>query len=120
MCAKKTSSSAAQLKKLAAKEGEIRLNFQNANQVVSDLRSIARDTRNAANEQLQGALNRVDQSWHGENSEEFLRKGSQLKSQVVAAAADVDKIANTIEQIATTTYNAEMKAVRIARQRIRK
>ena len=112
------SSNYIKLRQLDVREREIRLNFQKAQEIVSDLRAIARDTRNVADGQLQGSLNRVEQSWRGENSQEFIRKGSQLKNDVHAMAGDVDKIANTIEQIATNLYNAEREAVRIARERL--
>lgn len=101
-------------------EHEIYLNFRKANNLVSELRSIARDTRRMASGEFQGALNQADRAWNGENSEEFLRKGLKIKSNLQTMADDVDKIANTIEQIADNTYRAEMRAVRIAKEKKRK
>lgn len=95
-------------------EFQIYMDFKRATGVADDLRSIAHDTRNAADADLQGALSRINGCWEGENSEAFLRKGDRLKRQVEQLAREIDRIANTIDQIATNTYNAEMRAVQIA------
>lgn len=97
-------------------EYQIRMDFQRANDVASDLRSIARDTRDAANLGLQGALTRIKSSWEGENSDAFLVKGDYLKRQIIDLADDVESIAKAIERIAENTLEAEMRAIRIAEE----
>lgn len=97
-------------------EYQIYMDFKRANDVADELRSIARSTRGAANQDLQGALSRIRSSWEGENSDAFQMKGERLRQQVEQLAQDVDRIAAAIEQIATNTYQAEMRAVQIAQQ----
>lgn len=97
-------------------EYQIRMDFQRASDVAGDLRSIAKNTRDAANLDLQGALTRIKGSWEGENSDAFQTKGDRLRQQVVDLADDVESIAKAIEQIAENTYQAEMRAIRIAEE----
>ena len=97
-------------------EYQIYMDFRRANQVAEDLRGIARSTRNAADQDLQGALSRIQSNWEGENAEAFQAKGKRLRNQVDQLAQDVDRSANAIERIAQNTYNAEMRAVQIAQQ----
>jgi WXG100 family type VII secretion target len=95
-------------------EYQIYMDFRRANQVAEDLRAIARNTRDAADQDLQSALSRIQSNWEGENADAFQTKGTRLKQQVDQLAKDVDRIANAIETIAQNTYNAEMRAVQIA------
>ena len=98
-------------------ELQLYMDFQRANDVVDELRRIARETREVADDQLAGALARVDGAWDGQNSEDFLQKGHRVERSIRGLADDVDKIANAISTIAQRTYKTEMEAVRIAQER---
>lgn len=98
----------------AKSEYEIYLDFRAAEDLVSELRAIARETRNLAESDLGVVLSRVADCWTGDNASAFLEKGSILQQRVLSRAANLETIATTIEQMAKNTYEAEMEAVKIA------
>ena len=100
-------------------EYEIYMDFRRAERVVEELRSIARESKECADMDLQAALGTVEGCWAGENSQAFLRKGASLQRKVESTADDIGKIADAIDGIARRTYQAETEAARIAKQRDR-
>ena len=93
---------------------QIFMDFQAAEAVVRELRLIAKSARELATEDLNSALNGIGNSWKGENSEEYLRKARAITQNVTKTAANIEKIADTVERVAKNTYEAEMEARRIA------
>ena len=98
-------------------EYQINMDFQKAEAQVSELRSLANQMRDIANEELNRTLNNINANWDGENSEAFLAKGRMLKSRISNTATDIDRIADSIHAIAENTKRAELEAVRIAREK---
>lgn len=96
---------------------EVYMDFRTAQEVVRELRTIARDTRHVSNSDLQRTLSQVRNSWQGENADAFLAKGKTLQNKIELTAQTIEDIAKTIEQIARNTYNSEMEAIRQAKKK---
>ena len=91
-------------------EYQIYMDFKRANDVADELRSIARSTRGAANQDLQGALSRIRSSWEGENSDAFQMKGERLRQQVEQLAEQADKAAKLLT-LHLTRFHADKATV---------
>lgn len=101
-------------------EYQLYLDYRRAKGAVAELRAIARDARRTADQEFSTALKSVGQSWDGESAEEFVSKGRKLRDKMYQEAANIERIATTAESMAQATYQAEMRAVRIARERAKK
>ena len=93
---------------------EIYMDFRAAIDQVQELRSIASSMESISNDQLQGTLNSVARNWQGENAEAYLTKAQGVRNKILLTAADIRKVADTIEEIAQRTYDAEIRAIEIA------
>jgi len=96
---------------------EIRMNFRVANEMADRLQALAARLGNIANDQFYGTLRGISNNWKGENAEAYTRKGERLRGKMTGTANDLNKAADTIRTIARNTYNAEMRAWRIAQTR---
>lgn len=59
-------------------------------------------------------LRGISNNWKGENSAAYLRKGEVVRDRISDSSRDLKKAAQTVRTIARNTYNAEMRAYRIA------
>lgn len=98
-------------------ESEIRMDYNNALRQAETLEGIARDLRHTADKELQDCMSEVSRSWTGENATAYVNKCGTLKTGITKSADKLEKTAETIRKIAGNTYNAEMNALRIARER---
>lgn len=102
---------------MAKSESEIRLNYNRAVRQADSLEQLSRNLKSLANNDMSGSISEIAGSWTGENSNSYRGKYEQLKAKVLATAGKLENTATTIRRIAQNTYNAEMRALRIAQER---
>lgn len=95
----------------------IELNFQQAKQQAAKLESLAIKLENLAKKDLNGTLQQLSEAWKGESASAYMQKGQRLEEKIVQTAKELKKTAQTIRSTAKRTYNAEMRARELARQR---
>ncbi len=95
----------------------IRMDFQKAQQCAAELEEIASEMRTLANSDLSDSLQSLSGAWKGESAALYLRKGELLKDKITASAKNLERTAATIRSTARRTYDAEMRAYRLAVQR---
>ncbi len=100
-----------------ASEYSITFNYNKAINQANDLADIAKEIRKVANDKMETSIQTVDKNWDGDSSKKFVNKSRQLKAKVVDSADDIDAIASAIKTMAKKIYDAEMEALRIARER---
>ena len=100
-----------------ASEYSIKFNYDKAIKQAGELADIAKEIRKVANDKMETSIQTVDKNWDGASSKKFVNKSKQLKSKVVDSADDIDKIASSIKTMAKKIYDAEMEALRIAKER---
>lgn len=100
-----------------ADEATIIFNYEKAIKQADELLEIAKEVRKVAKTNMSESLTAIDKNWDGENSVKFIKKGNVLKDKISDSADDIERIAGDIKIMAKRIYDAEMEAVRIARQR---
>lgn len=86
-------------------------------QQARDLDTLAGKIRNTANQKVEESMQLLSSGWKGNNASEFLKKYSELKRQILESADELSSIADDIRTTARIIYNAEMEAVRIAKNK---
>ncbi|MCD8012060.1 MAG: hypothetical protein LUG99_02585 [Lachnospiraceae bacterium] len=102
---------------MAKSASEISLDYNQAVGQADSLNEMARELRNAANVSIQECISGISGCWTGSNSAAYVKKCSQLKSDVLSTAAQLERTAAAVRTIAKNTYNAEMQALRLAQLR---
>lgn len=98
-------------------EHEIRFNYSRAMNQARELKSVASSLTKVGDTKLEECLGKVSKGWNGDNSESYVKKGKTLESKIDKAGKSVRKTAEAIESMARNIYNAEMAALRAARER---
>lgn len=96
---------------------EIHMDYDRAIRQANLLERTANEMRQSAENELQDCMSEVSYNWTGENADAYLAKCNQLKTSIVNTAHKLDNTADTIRKIARNTYNAEMRALELARTR---
>lgn len=96
---------------------QINMNYREAMQQARDLDTLAGRIRSTANQKVEESMQLLSSGWKGNNATEFLRKYSELKSQILESAEELRSIADDIRTAARIIYNAEMEALRIAQSK---
>lgn len=97
--------------------GEIRVDFQNAMRQAKSLEDLADDIdRRVVNRLDEGAQN-VHAAWRGDSAARYIGKTQELQRQVRQTARTLRDTAGDIRKIARRIYEAEMRALEIARKR---
>jgi WXG100 family type VII secretion target len=96
-------------------EHEIYMDFQKAKEQAARLRQIASNMNNVADDELGGAVTKIRSDWTGENSEAYIQEADKEKQKINKTAQDLRRVAETIETIAARIMEAELAAIRIAR-----
>lgn len=96
---------------------QIIMDFASVKKQAQRLETTASNLRKLANKNLQGNLEDINAVWTGDSANLFLRKGDNLKSQILKVAKQLEDTASSIRKIADNTYKSEMEAVRIAQER---
>ena len=97
--------------------GMIRMEFNKAMKQADKLDQIAADLRKLADQRFASSLAQINKAWKSDSSAAFIRKGSKLTEEIRARAAELQKAAAAVRTIAKNTYNAEMRARQIAKDR---
>ncbi|MDE6434729.1 MAG: WXG100 family type VII secretion target [Lachnospiraceae bacterium] len=100
-----------------ANEFTIAFNYEKAIKQADELLDISKDIRKIANDKMESSIQTIDKNWDGDSSKKFVNKSRQLKNKVVDSADDIQAVAGSIKEIAKRIYDAEMEAVRIAKER---
>lgn len=96
---------------------EIRVSFNKAKREIDRLDDAATDLYRLSARKYNDTLEGIARSWKGENANAFIRKGSQLSSQMTQTALDLADIIVEMRRVLDSIYNAEMKALDIAQNR---
>lgn len=98
-------------------ESTIRMNFNNALRQAEQLDRLATELSRLSGNELSGSLSSIAAAWKGDSSNLFLQKGNALAGQISDSANALRSAASDIRSIAQRTYNAEMRALELARLR---
>ena len=96
---------------------EIRMDYNDAIRQADSLNQVARELQKLANRSLQDCVSDISHNWTGSNSVAYVRKCNLLKSNVLKTSDNLNRTADTIRRIAKNTYDAEMRALRLAQLR---
>ena len=100
-----------------ASEYTIIFNYNKAIKQADELTDIAKEIRKTADDKLESSIQTIDKNWDGANSKKFVNKSKRLKEKVTDSADDIDAVAGSIKTMAKKIYDAEMEALRIAKER---
>lgn len=95
-------------------KARIEMDFGKAQKQANNLERIANDMKRLSNVEISETLQKISNSWQGENAELYVRKGSILQDQILDTRKKVLRVANKIQRSAKNIYNAEMEAIKIA------
>lgn len=70
-----------------------------------------------AAKQLNGTLSELSYHWKGDSADAYIRKGERMKHEIESLARELERTAEVIRSSAERTYQAEMKAKELARER---
>lgn len=97
-------------------EYSLYMDFKKARLQAEELSSLATELRKIGNDDLNDSLARISTFWTGENATRFIGKGNQVKGKILKVADQLDSAASAIKTIARQTYEAEMRALQLAKQ----
>ena len=95
----------------------IEMNFRQAKQQADQLENLAVRLERLAKNDFRGTLQNLSSCWKGESADAYMRKGERLEDHMARTASNLKKTARTIRSVAQRTYEAEMRAREIARNR---
>lgn len=98
-------------------EHQITFNYNKAMSQARELKNVASSLTKVADSKLEECLGKVSKGWNGDNSESYVKKGKTLETKIDKAGNGVKQTAEAIETMARNIYNAEMAALRAARER---
>lgn len=93
---------------------EIQMDYNNAVRQANSLEETADRLKRIANKEFQDCISDISRNWTGENASAYLRKCNALKQDIGATADKLERTARSIKKMAKNTYDAEMKALRLA------
>ena len=101
---------------MAKTRSSVTLAYNKAVKEAGNLENIARkvETQKSKLFECRGSISK---SWRGENSVAYLKKMEERERELAKVISDLKSIAGTIKKVATTTYNADMKAINLAQKR---
>lgn len=95
----------------------IRMDFQNANRQAEKLEDIAKKIEQTAKNDLMGCMQGVSNNWKSDSATTYCRKGREVANQLQSLATSLQKTATSVRTIARNTYDAEMRALELAKKR---
>lgn len=97
--------------------GNIDIDFAKAMSVANSLDEIANRIDQVTKVRFDGSMQVVSGSWQGPNADIYLRKGENLKNDIVDDAREYRIIAADLREAAKKIYEAEMASAGIATTR---
>ena len=98
-------------------EHEINFNYSKAMGQAAELKNIAKSLASIGNNVLEVCLGSVEKNWKGTNSEDYVKKGKKVQTKISTSSQNINAAASAIESMAKRIYEAEMAALRAARER---
>ena len=95
----------------------IKMEYKKALAQANQLEEIATEIMNLTDKELLGSINRIAKNWNGEASDRYQKKGQKSVNNIQKIAGQLKKTSEVIRDIAKRTYNAEMKALTLAKTR---
>ncbi|HIZ64619.1 MAG TPA: WXG100 family type VII secretion target [Candidatus Blautia pullicola] len=95
----------------------IEMDFRQAKQQAAQLEELAAQLKNLAAKDLQETMQSLSAAWKGESADSYMQKGVRLEENISGTARKLEQIASTIRITAQRTYEAEMRAREIAKER---
>lgn len=102
---------------MAKSSFEIKMDYNRAVAQASSLEQIADEMRSSANRDMQDCISEISYNWTGSNAKAYVAKCEKLKESILKTAEKLEKTAYTIRKIAKNTYDAEMRALELAKIR---
>lgn len=96
---------------------EIRFDFQNAMGQAKKLDALADSMERRVVNKLDETSQSVHTAWKGDNASRYLGKTRELQRQIRQTVSDLRTTAGAIRRVARQIYEAEMRALEIARNR---
>ncbi len=98
-------------------EYEINFNYNKAMSQANELRDISKALKSLGDNSLEDCFANISRNWSGTNSENYVKKGRNVKTKITNSSQSITAAANAIETMAKRIYDAEMRALELARQR---
>lgn len=98
-------------------ESTIYMNYRQAVNQAERLQEQAEQLSRIANTRMADMMVRLNGNWKGENAEIYLAKCAALQEKIGRTARGLFAAAAAIRTAAERTYQAEMRALELARQR---
>ena len=93
------------------------MDFEKAKSAAARLDDIEDSIASMMSGEYEDSLDSVNQSWRGDNATFFLTKSNEIGDKIGKIVSDLKAAADVIRRIAQNTYDSEMRALEIARQR---
>ena len=100
-----------------ASEYSIRMDYARAQAAAAKLDEVADGIERMMEHDYPDILGDVRYNWKGENADRFQGKSEEVREKMLTVVKRLRETANTIRTIAKNTYDAEMRALEIARAR---
>lgn len=98
-------------------EAKIYLNYHRAIQQADNLQEQAEQLRRIADNRMSDMMQRMNVNWRGESADAYMAKCIAMQEKVNRTARSLMNTASSLRRAAQRTYNAEMRALEIARRR---
>ena len=100
-----------------ASEHSIRMDYERAKAAAAKLDGIADEINRMMVNDYRDLLGDISYNWKGENADQFMVKSGVLQDKMIIVEKRLRETADTIRRIAKNTYDAEMRALEVARAR---
>lgn len=107
-----------ELNELNNRENQVRLDYNRAKYLANQMEDIGKTLLHRFDEEFDGTLSHGRLSWDGDNAKAFWGKCDATRAEVKKTANDIIITADKIVVMAKNTYDAEMQAIQVARDRI--
>lgn len=94
---------------------QVQINFNKAKALAKEIESIASDLLRLAKNDLPESAGALATAWQGGNARHFIAKEDAVANDIAQTAQNLKKIAQAIRTAAKRTYDAEMRAIEIAK-----
>ena len=95
----------------------IQMNYRAVKKQAGRLEEIAGSLSKLSKDQLENCFEQIRTGWEGDNAVASIGKGRVIQQDLQTISENLKKTAVTICEIATETYNAEMRALELAKTR---
>lgn len=100
-----------------ASEYSIKMDYARAQAAAAKLDEVADGIKHMMDQEYPDIMGDVRYNWRGDNADQFQNKGEVLRDKMLTVEKNLRETADTIRRIAKNTYDAEMRALEIARAR---